>query len=111
MRQRIEGSNPFLSAKPVTIVTGFFDATQRRKLAFESWGALKKSKSAGEFLIHQHSLKGFGKRARFGMTTNEVRRPSKLFGKRARFGMLERSDSNHIIWDDDERSEASIRIV
>jgi hypothetical protein len=23
-------------------VTGFFNATQRRKLAFESWGALKK---------------------------------------------------------------------
>ena len=66
MRQRIEGSNPFLSAKPVTIVTGFFNATQRRKLAFESWGALKKPKSAGEFLIHQHSLIGFGKRARLG---------------------------------------------
>jgi len=47
-------------------VTGFFNATQRRKLAFESWGALKKPKSAGEFLIHQHSLKGFGKRELLG---------------------------------------------
>jgi hypothetical protein len=42
----------------------------------------------------------FGKRARFGMTLNTVKRPSELFGKRARFGMLERSDSNHKVWDD-----------
>jgi len=33
IRQRIEGSNPFLSAKPVTKVTGFFNAKSRNKLA------------------------------------------------------------------------------
>jgi len=44
-------------------MTGFFNATQRRKLAFVSWGALKKPMSTDELPLHQYSLKGFGKRA------------------------------------------------
>jgi len=39
----VPGSNPGLATKPVTNVTGFFNATQRRMLAFVSWGALKKA--------------------------------------------------------------------
>ncbi len=46
------------------IMTGFFNATQRRKRAFVSWGALKKPRSTDELPLHQYSLKGFGKRAR-----------------------------------------------
>ncbi len=45
IRQRIGGSNPFLSAKPVTKVTGFFRLRQRRKLAFESWRERKKTEA------------------------------------------------------------------
>jgi len=48
------------------IMTGFFNATQRRKLAFVSWGALKKPMRTDELPLHQYSLKGFGKRARLG---------------------------------------------
>ena len=48
------------------IMTGFFNATQRRKLAFVSWGALKKPSSTDELPLHQYYLKGFGKRARLG---------------------------------------------
>ncbi len=36
------GSIPVPATKPLTQVGGFFNATQRRKLAFGSWGALKK---------------------------------------------------------------------
>jgi hypothetical protein len=60
-------------------VTGFFNATQRRKLAFESRGALKKPKSADEFLFHQHSLKGFGKRARLWDAGAKRQHPKQLF--------------------------------
>jgi len=47
-------------------MTGFFNAIQRRKLAFVSWGALKKPMGTDELPLHQYSLKGFGKRARLG---------------------------------------------
>jgi len=33
---------PMLATKPIMQMRGFFNATQRRKLAFVSWGALKK---------------------------------------------------------------------
>ena len=36
---------PIVATKPLMQMRGFFNATQRRKLAFESWGALKKPKA------------------------------------------------------------------
>ena len=50
---RIEGSNPFLSAKPVTKVTGFLmQATKQARLI--EWASIKKPKSKLRLL-----LKGF----------------------------------------------------
>jgi hypothetical protein len=38
IRQRIGGSNPFLSAKPITKVIGFFHTDRRQELALVSMG-------------------------------------------------------------------------
>jgi hypothetical protein len=40
---------PIETTKPLTQVGGFFNATQRRKHAFGSWGALKKPFERGAF--------------------------------------------------------------
>jgi len=38
-----------MATKPLMQMRGFFNATQRRKLAFESWGALKKPNECEAF--------------------------------------------------------------
>ena len=92
-------------------MTGFFNAKQRRKLAFVSWGALKKPRSTDELPLHQYSLKGFGKRARLGDADEQsesaiiqslgcrnkvtaILMSLKGFGKRELIGMPEQSDGN-----------------
>jgi hypothetical protein len=49
----VPGSNPGLATKPVTKVTGFFNATQRRVLAHVSWGALKKTNANRRFVFER----------------------------------------------------------
>ncbi len=44
------GSIPVRSTKPLMQMRGFFNATQRRKLAFVSWGALKKPNEHAVFV-------------------------------------------------------------
>ena len=56
IRQRIGGSNPFLSAKPITKVMGFFTLRLRHKLACVSRRKVKKKR------MRSILLKGFGKR-------------------------------------------------
>jgi hypothetical protein len=46
---------PMLATKPPMQMGGFFIATQRRKLAFVSWGAIKKAKQTLRVC-----LEGFG---------------------------------------------------
>ncbi len=41
---------PKKATKPLMQMRGFFNATQRRKLAFESWGALKKPNKRNAFV-------------------------------------------------------------
>jgi hypothetical protein len=62
-------------------MTGFFNAKQRRKLAFVSWGALKKPRSTDELPLHQYSLKGFGKRELIGMPEQSDGNPQYLLLK------------------------------
>ena len=44
------GSIPVPATKPLMQMRGFFNATQRRKLAFVSWGALKKQNKHAVFV-------------------------------------------------------------
>ena len=64
----VPGSNPGLATKPVTNVTGFFNAKPRNKLAWLSGWALKKTNANRRFVFERLWVRRPSR-----MTANEVK--------------------------------------